>query len=140
MRQMCRQFSKASVLLALVVTAVVACTDFSSPPPSLGHAKLLVVDSATNAGIGNIIATLLLNDRTTQWRSLRTSADGTGEFGTADGGVIPQTYIVRLDLSGTGYTFAAGGANDRPIQVVIGETITTTFKLKKTTISTGGGA
>jgi hypothetical protein len=139
MRQICRQFSKASVVLALVVTAVVACTDFSSPPPSLGHAKLLVVDSATNLGVGNLVATLLLNDRTTQWRSLRTSADGSGEFGLSDGGVIPQTYIVRLDLTGSGYTFAAGDANDKPLQVIIGSTVTANFKLHKITAGPPGG-
>jgi hypothetical protein len=139
MRQICRQFSKASVILALVVTAVVACTDFSSPPPSLGHAKLLVVDSATNLGVGNLVATLLLNDRTTEWRSLRTSSDGSGEFGLPDGGVIPQTYIVRLDLTGSGYTFAAGDANDKPLQVIIGSTVTANFKLHKITAAPPGG-
>jgi hypothetical protein len=140
MRQFCRRFSKAGVVLALVVTAAAACTDFSSPPPSLGHATILVVDSATNAGVGNVLATLYLNDRVTAWASLRTSSDGTGEFRPGDGGVIPQTYIVRLDLSGTGYTFAANEANDKPLQVIIGSSVTANFKLHKITASGGGGA
>ncbi|MEO5903304.1 MAG: hypothetical protein ABIQ55_04765 [Gemmatimonadaceae bacterium] len=132
MSQFSRRIFGAVVAVFLASVAVSACTDFSSPPPSLGHATISVVDSATNAGVPNIEATLYLNDRTTAWASLRTTANGTGEFRPGDGGVIPQTYIVRLVLTGTVYTFAAGEANDKPLQVIIGSTTNVVFKLHKT--------
>ena len=125
--------------MALAVGAVSACTDFSSPPPSLGHVKVLVVDSATNVGIGSLPMTLYLNDRSTPWRALTTSADGTGEFGEKDGGVIPATYIVNLDLRGSTYSLASGQTNDRPVQAIIGTTITVNFKLHKGLITPPGG-
>ncbi len=139
MHQLCRKFLLGSTVMALAIIAVSACTDFSSPPPQLGHAKVLVVDSATNAGVGNLALTLFLNDRTTAWAALRTSADGTGEFRPGDGGVLPQTYIVRIDLVGTGYTLAVNETNDKPLQVVIGETNTVNFKLHKISLGPPGG-
>jgi hypothetical protein len=134
MRQVSRKISIASAALFLALAVAVACTDFSSPPASLGHATITVVDSATNAGVGNIAATLFLNDRTTAWAALRTSSNGSGEFRPGDGGVLPQTYIVRLDLAGTGYSLAGGEINDKPLQVIIGSTTNVTFKLKKTVV------
>ena len=136
MQQFSRKVFGAIAALFVVSLAVSACTDFSSPPPSLGHATISVVDSATNAGVPNLAATLYLNDRTTAWASLRTSANGTGEFRPGDGGVIPQTYIVRLDLTGSGYTLAAGETNDKPLQVIIGSTRDVNFKLHK--VGAGG--
>ena len=139
MHQTSLKFSFVSAALMVAVAAIVACTDFSSPPPSLGHATITVVDSANNAGVGNIQADLYLNDRTTQWASLRTSSNGSGEFRPGDGGVIPQTYIVRLVLAGSGYTLAGGETNDKPLQVVIGSTATVNFKLHKTAVGGVGG-
>lgn len=132
MNQVSRRVFGAIVALSAVSVAVTACTDFSSPPQSLGHATIGVVDSATNAGVPNVAATLYLNDRVTAWAALRTGSTGTGEFRPGDGGVIPQTYIVRLDLAGTGYSLAQGETNDKPLQVIIGSTTNVTFKLRKT--------
>ncbi|MEP6509314.1 MAG: hypothetical protein ABJC63_13900, partial [Gemmatimonadales bacterium] len=94
----------------------------------------------TNAGVPNIVATLYLNDRSTAWAALRTGASGTGEFRPGDGGVIPQTYIVRLDLAGSGYSLAGGETNDKPLQVIIGSTTNVTFKLHKTVVGGPPGA
>jgi hypothetical protein len=134
-----RKFLLGSSVMALVIAAIGACTDFSSPPPSLGHAKVLVVDSATNAGVGGIIVDLYLNDRSTQWASLITSTDGSGEWRPGDGGVLPQTYVARINLAGKGYVLAAGETNDKPLQIVIGETNTVTFKLHKVAVGGVGG-
>ncbi len=139
MRQFSRRILGAFVALFVVSVAVSACTDFSSPPPSLGHATITVVDSATNGGVANIAATLYLNDRATAWAALRTTANGTGEFRPGDGGVIPQTYIVRLDLAGSGYSLAVGETNDKPLQVTIGATTNVSFKLHKTAVGGVGG-
>ena len=140
MNQFSRKVFGVCLAVSAATVAVSACTDFSSPPASLGHATITVVDSATNAGVPNIEATLYLNDRSTAWASLRTSSNGTGEFRPGDGGVIPQTYIVRLVLTGTGYTFAVGETNDKALQVVIGSTTNVTFKLHKTVIGGPGGS
>lgn len=139
MRQFCRRLLQGGVVVALAVGAVSACTDFSSPPPSLGHVKVLVVDSATNAGVGSLPMTLFLNDRTTAWRALSTSSDGTGEFGQKDGGVIPATYIVNLDLRGSAYSLADGQTNDKPVQAIIGTTVTVNFRLHKGQVRPPGG-
>ena len=60
-----------------------------------------------------------------------TSADGTDEFGAKDGGVIPATYLVFIDLTGKGYQLAAGETNYKSVRSIIGQTTTVNFKLHK---------
>ena len=131
MRQSVRKLLFTSGLAALAGLVAVACTDFSHPPESLGRIQIQVVDSATNAGVGTINATLFLEDKTTAWRALITSADGTGEFGLKDGGVIPGKFLVFIDLTGKGYVLAAGEENYKPVRSVIGQVAMVTFKLHK---------
>ena len=114
--------------VAALVGAAPGCTDFSTTPQSLGRVTVAVTDQ-DNAGVPNLIADLLLADRVTVWRSIRTSANGTGEFGQPDGGVKSQQYLVRLILAGTNYSLASGEANDKPVTVVIGQTHPVTFKV-----------
>lgn len=111
----------------------VGCTDFSTTPDSLGRVTVSVTDQ-NNAGVPNLVVDLLMADRSTIWRSLRTSSDGSGEFGKPDGGVISQTYIVRVALAGQ-YQLAAGETNDKPVQVVIGQIHPVTFKVVKGAIT-----
>jgi hypothetical protein len=131
MRQFSRKVLAGACLLTLVSVVAVACTDFSHPPPSLGHIQVLVVDSATNVGVPNIQMTLFLEDKTTGWRALTTNASGTGEFGSKDGGVIPGGYVVYIDLTASGYQLAAGEVNYKPVRAVIAQTATVNFKLHK---------
>lgn len=130
MRQSYRKlvFTNLAVLGGAVA---VGCTDFSHPPAILGHIQVQVTDSATNAGVGGIPLTLYLPDKTTGWRALSTSADGTGEFGSKDGGVIAGSYVVFIDLTGKGYQLAAGETNFKTVRSVIDQTATVTFKLHK---------
>ena len=119
-----------SLAVAVVVTASVsACTDFSTTPVSLGRVTVAVTDQA-NAGVALVPVDLLLTDRLTVWRGLRTTTDGTGEFGKADGGVISQMYIVRV-FPPAGYSLASDETNDKPVTVVIGQTHHVTFRLVK---------
>jgi hypothetical protein len=130
--------TRRTLLLAFSAAIIGGCTDFSDPPPQLGHLNVSLKDE-TGAGVGGIPVDLLLNDRSTVWGSLRTSSDGTGEFRAGDGGVIPQGYIVRVVLAGTSYKLAANETNDKPIQVVIGQTHTANFVLTKSAVGQNPG-
>jgi hypothetical protein len=131
MRQTYRKLLFTSCLAMLVGVVAVACTDFSHPPDSLGHIQVSVVDSATNVGVGGITTTLYLEDKTTKWAELLTTADGTGEFRQKDGGVPPATYLVFVELIGKGYGLAANETNFKSVRAIIGQTATVTMKLHK---------
>ncbi len=132
MRGTMRFFTSAAargIALAGLVAGFAGCTDFSTTPDTLGRVTVSVTDQ-NNAGVPNLVVDLVLQDRSTIWRTLRTSSDGTGEFGKPDGGVISQTYIVRLALAGQ-YKLADLETNDKPVQVVIGQIHPITFKVAK---------
>lgn len=131
-------FLRRAAMLAIVAASIGGCTDFSSPPPQLGHLTVTLKDEA-GAGVAGIPVDLYLADRTTLWASLRTSSDGTGEFRASDGGVIPQTYVVRVNLAGQAYSLAPGETNDKPDTVIIGQTHTVTFQLTKKSVGGGPG-
>jgi hypothetical protein len=131
-------FTRRTALLAFSAAIIGGCTDFSDPPSQLGHLTVSLKDE-TGAGVAGIPVDLLLNDRSTLWATLRTSADGTGEFRAGDGGVIPQGYIVRVVLTGTSYRLAANETNDKPIQVVIGQTHTANFVITKSSVGQNPG-
>ena len=117
------------VVLGALAGGLAGCTDFSTTPDSLGHVTVRVTDAA-NAGVQNLVVDLLMQDKLTIWRSLRTRSNGTGEFGEADGGVIAQTYYVRLD-PGVDYELAAGETNDKPVVVVIAQSYDIDFKVRR---------
>ena len=120
---------KRIVIAGALIGALAGCTDFSTTPVSLGRVTVSVTD-ANNAGVGLMAVDLMLTDKLTLWRSLRTSADGTGEFGKPDGGVKSQMYIVRLQTNNE-YQLAENETNDKPVTVVIGQTHPVTFKVVK---------
>lgn len=126
MNQFGSRVMRGSAVVAFLV-ALQACTDFSSPPPSLGRVTIRVTDAA-GAGVPGIPADLLLTNNTL-WRAALTTTDGTAEFGAADGGVIPQAYIVRLLLEGKPFELAPDETNNKAITVTIGATQTVTFRL-----------
>ncbi|MGE5748798.1 MAG: hypothetical protein ACM31F_02475, partial [Gemmatimonas sp.] len=78
--------------------------------------------------------TLLLNARATEWAKVITSSGGSAEFRASDGGVLPQTYVVRFDALNGNYKLATGETNDKPITVVLGQTKTVTFNITKQTV------
>jgi hypothetical protein len=111
------------------------CTDFSTTPDSLGHVTVSVTNQ-NNVGVQGLVVDLLMQDKLTVWRSIRTGSNGGGEFGAADGGVIAQVYYVRLD-PGVDYEIAPPDTNDKPVVVVIGQSYAITFKVRPK--QTGGG-
>jgi len=128
--------TRRAALIAIGAALFAGCTDFSTTPVNLGRVTVTVTDQ-NNQGVGQLVTDLMLTDRATIWRSIRTSSAGTGEFGTADGGVIPQQYIVRLITAGTEYSLADGETNDKPVTVIVGQIHPVTFKVKKNQV--GGG-
>ena len=121
---------------ALVVSA---CTDFSTTPDvPLGRVTVAVTDES-NAGVGGLLVQLLRPDRVTIWRSVTTSSNGTGEFDTANGGVIPQSYIVRLNL-GNDWLLQEGETNDKPLTVVVDQIHPVTFKVRKKVVGEEPGS
>ena len=130
-------FIRRSLMLLASVAIVGACTDFSSAPNQLGHLIVTAKDSASSAPVSGIKFTAYLSDRSTAWRVATTDASGSDEFGKKDGGIVAQTYIIRFDGTTPGYTLAASETNDKPANVVVGQTITVPFIVKKTVV--GGG-
>jgi len=115
--------------VALVTTALSACGDFSTTPVSLGRVTVAVRDQ-NGTGVPLVAVDLIVTGGSTIWRSIRTSSDGTGEFGKEDGGVKAQSYIVRVTPPPT-YTLAPGETNDKPVTAVMGQTQHVDFRLEK---------
>ena len=133
MRLTRRSALKQVVLAGAAVLALSACTDFSTTPDvPLGRVTVTVTDE-NGAGVGGLLVDLLRPDLTTVWRSVTTNANGTGEFDTANGGVIPQSYIVRLH-HGLDYLIDPDDTNDKPVTVVVGQVHPITFKVVKKTV------
>jgi hypothetical protein len=136
MRLLSPKAVRSLFLAGIAAAAAAGCTDFSTTPVSLGRVTVAVTDQ-NNAGVSLVPVDLLLLDRVTVWRALRTTTDGTGEFGTADGGVKSQMYVVRV-IPPVGYRLDATDTNDKPVTVVIGQTHHVTFKLLKESGGPGG--
>lgn len=118
------------LVTAFIATAA-GCTDFSTTPITLGRVTVTVLDQ-NNAPAPGLVVDLVMQDRITIWRSLRTGSDGKGEFGKPDGGVKSQTYVVRLIEDAT-YTLDPTEANDKPLVVGIGGNHEVPFKVVKRT-------
>ena len=133
------RFTRRGLLLAAIAAIVyTGCTDFSSPPEVLGHLIVTAKDES-GAPVAGAKFTALLADRTTAWGVATTGATGSGEFREADGGILPQTYIVRFDRTTQGYSLPSTETDDKPITVVIGQTQTVSFTLHKGSLTPGGG-
>jgi len=131
MRQLGRKVLAGAGLMMVAGAMTAACTDLSTPTDSLGHIQVLIVYSATNAGVGGITTTLYTADKTTKWAELLTTSDGTGEFRQKDGGVPAATYLVFVDLTGKGYQLAANETNFKSVRAIAGQTAAVTMKLHK---------
>lgn len=135
MNQLGSRVAPGPAVFAFLLLIFSACSDVSSPAVSLGRVTIRVTDAA-GAGVAGIPADLLRMPDKTVWRATLTTTDGTAEFGTADGGVIPQSYIIRLLLDGRPYALAPNETNDKALTVSVGTTQTVTFRL----VRTGGPA
>lgn len=132
MPQFRRIAARRVALLAFVSLAAAGCSE--STAIELGNAIVTVLD-ANNVPVAGFPVTLIRASDGTPWRALYTSANGSGEFGAADGGVLPGTYLVHADLHLVTHTLGPGETNDKPMTVVAGQATTVTFKI----IRGGGG-
>jgi hypothetical protein len=131
-----RLFVRSFVVVAAMLTAGAGCTDFSSTPESLGH-LIVTAKDANGAPVAGIKFTALLADRATPWAVVTTGSSGSAEFRESDGGILPQTYVVRFDATTPGYRLVAGEVADKPITVVVGQTHTISYTVEKA--GPGGG-
>ncbi len=129
MRPHYASFVRSLAALALVTAAFDACTNSLSAFP-LGRVLVSVKDEA-GVGVGGIVVDLVRSN-TELWASLRTSIDGSGEFRAGDGGVLADTYTVKVDVTGsTTYTLAPTETAAKTITVSADQVVTVSFKLAK---------
>jgi len=123
-----RMAARRVALLAFALVAFAGCSD--STGIELGTAIVMVIDT-NNAPVSSFPVTLIREG--TPWRALYTGTDGSGEFGAADGGVLPGNYTVHADVHLVAHTLAPGETNDKPMTVVAGQTATVTFRIVRAT-------
>lgn len=118
-------------VFAVLVASIGGCTETSS---SFSVGRLLVsVKDEAGVGVGAIPVDLLRTDGTL-WAGLYTSANGSGEFRPGDGGVLADTYKVRILLAASpNLSLAPNETNDKTVIVTSGGTITVSFKLARRT-------
>ena len=63
---------------------------------------------------------------------------GRREVHRADGGVLPQTYVIRFDDINGNYKLATNETNNKPVTVVAGQEFTVTFNITKGVIPPPG--
>ena len=97
--------------------------------PDPGHVIATVTDQ-NNAAVTGANVQLLFPENGFVWRSALTDANGKGEPGQADGGVLPGSYNANV-VAPTGYTVATTQQNPIPIAVQSNKTVTLSFKLTK---------
>ena len=121
--------------LAGVLVFGVACNDTTGTTYRLGTVTAVVTDD-TGAPVDQVQVNLMLPDKATLWRTAITGSDGKAVFGTGEGGVLVQDYLVFFPSS-VQWSLAAGETNYKPVTVVENQTVTVNFKLKKIVINPG---
>ena len=127
-----KSFVRRSLAFAVLAGAAgIGCTDFSNTPDQLGHLIVTAKDETTGAAVSGIKFDAFLSDRSTIWARATTGANGSAEFREGDGGILPQTYIVKFDTTTPGYVLAPSEPTERPAIIVVSQTITVNFVVRK---------
>ena len=134
-----KSFVRSTVLIAAAVAFGAGCTDFSHTPESLGH-LIVTAKDANGAAVAGIKFTAIKAADNTPWAVVTTGASGSAEFRESDGGILPQLYRVRFDETTPGYALADGQPIEQNVQVVLGQTHTVNFTVKKSGPGGGPGA
>jgi hypothetical protein len=113
----------------------VACNSTSAPSYPLGDVIAVVTD-ANGVPVNQVQVDLMLTDKATLWRTAVTGSDGKAQFGTGEGGVLVQDYLVFFP-SQVQWKLADGETNYKPAKAVENQTVTVQFKLQKVVINPG---
>lgn len=122
-------------LAALVLFGGAACNDTSGTNYALGDVVAVVTD-ANGAPVEQVQVNLMLPDKATLWRTAITGSDGKAQFGTGEGGVLVQDYLVFFP-SQVQWKLADGETNYKPVKAVENQSATVQFKVQKVVINPG---
>jgi hypothetical protein len=122
------------MLLAAVSLFGAACNDTSAPGYALGNVEAVVTENGVP--VGQVQVNLMLTDKATLWRTAITGSDGRAQFGSGEGGVIVQDYLVYFP-SNVQYTLAPAETNYKPVKAVENATVTVQLKVAKVVVNPG---
>jgi hypothetical protein len=128
------QFARSVAVAGSLVFAA-ACNDTSGTDYPLGNVTAVVVDT-NGAPVDQVQVNLMLPDKATLWRTAITGSDGKAIFGSGEGGVLVQDYLVVFPSS-VQWSLASGETNFKPVTAVEGQTVTVQFKVQKVVINPG---
>jgi hypothetical protein len=122
------------MLLATVSLLGAGCNASESTGYALGGVEVVVTEN--NVPVSQVQVNLMLPDRATLWRTAITLSDGKAQFGSGEGGVLVQDYLVFFP-SNVQYTLAPGETNYKPVKAVENQTVSVQFKVVKVVVNPG---
>ena len=128
------RFAGSVMLLAVVSLFGAACNASDSTSFSLGNVEAVVTEYGIP--VGQVQVNLMLTDKATLWRTAITGSDGKAQFGSGEGGVLIQDYLVFFP-SNVQYTLAPGETNYKPITAVENQTVSVQLKVAKVIVNPG---
>jgi hypothetical protein len=134
MKLISSRFARPLMLLAAVSLFGAGCNASESTSYALGTVEVVVTEN--NVPVGQVQVNLMLPDRATLWRTAITASDGKAQFGSGEGGVLVQDYLVFFP-SNVQYTLAPGETNYKPVKAVENQTVSVQFKVVKVVINPG---
>ena len=124
-----------NVALAGFLIFATACNDTTATTYALGNVTAVVADT-NGVPVDQVQVNLMLPDKATLWRTAVTGTDGKAVFGSGEGGVLVQDYLVFFPSS-VQWSLAAGETNYKPVKAVENQTVTVQFKVQKVVINPG---
>ena len=128
------RFARPVMLLAAVSLFGAACNASESTAYSLGNVEAVVTENGVP--VGQVQVNLMLTDKATLWRTAITGSDGKAQFGSGEGGVLTQDYLVFFP-SNVQYTLAPGETNYKPITAIENQTVSVQLKVAKVIVNPG---
>src|ERR1043165_6678249 len=102
------RFARSFAVAGSLVFAA-SCNDTSGTDYPLGNVTAVVVDT-NGAPVDQVQVNLMLPDKATLWRTAITGTDGKAIFGSGEGGVLVQDYLVFFPSS-VQWALASGETN-----------------------------
>jgi hypothetical protein len=128
------RFARPVMLLAAVSSFGAACNASESTGYSLGNVEAVVTENGLP--VSSVQVELWLPDKQTLWRQAVTGTDGKAIFGSGEGGVLVQDYLVFFP-SNVQYTLAPGETNYKPVTAIENQTVSVQMKVAKIVVNPG---